>query len=206
MKRRHASLLVVMLCAAPSAQAFLGIGDVSFDPASHAELVKLYMEIIDLYHVAREQLGRERQISRLIRDAERMRRTRHPGHLIDLVTRFVKVAGLSLPPAAPTDSLPTMVGPVLRQRYRMAARGYQEALRFAKAARQSLQPLALTVPGEQRSDAIVARSTSMLVAFAANQDASRQRDRVLALKDQSRNAHRSRDLVGLYDALGPRSW
>ncbi len=42
MKARSILLSAALLCAAGPAQAFLGIGDVSFDPQSYGELVSIY--------------------------------------------------------------------------------------------------------------------------------------------------------------------
>lgn len=206
MKCRIALVAVLLLFTAPHAQAFLGIGDVSFDPASHAELVKLYVELLHLYRTAREQVDRERQISHLLHEAERTRRLRHPERLERLMARFTQASGLSLSRLSITGVLPPGTGMRLRRRYRQATQGYWQAVGLARATQRALSPLGVQMPGEQKSAAIVARSASLLATFAAERVVRRRRRHLQALVSQGRADRRRRDLVGLYGALGPRSW
>ncbi len=49
---------VVLVLVPARAFAFLGIGDISYDPANHAELVAMFSEMKDYYNTAIQQLDR----------------------------------------------------------------------------------------------------------------------------------------------------
>lgn len=203
--RRHvwAAALIALLCSAPAAHAFLGFGDVSFDPAAHAELVKLYVELLHLYRLAREQVRRAQQIRHLLEVANRTRRRRHPGNLGSLIFALGQVSGAPLQEA---EYAPLPVGPHLRRAYAAAVERYRRAAVAVQGARNAVRSLDSWLPAEQKSSAIAAQSTSALVAFAAARDARRRAHALLLMRAESHSDRRASDLTALYQALGPRSW
>lgn len=71
MKRLPAFVFVLLaVVAAHPAHAFLGFGDVTYDPQNYAEITKLYEQTKSMYDTAMKQLDSMANVERSIRDAQ----------------------------------------------------------------------------------------------------------------------------------------
>ena len=61
---------VFALAVANPAHAFLGVGDITFDPTSYAQLTKQYQQAVELYNNAKKQLDGLVSIEKTINDAQ----------------------------------------------------------------------------------------------------------------------------------------
>jgi len=62
---------VFALAVANPAHAFWGVGDITFDPTSYAQLTKQYQQAVELYNNAKKQLDGLVSIEKTIKDAQR---------------------------------------------------------------------------------------------------------------------------------------
>ena len=62
---------VFALAVANPAHALLGVGDITFDPTSYAQLTKQYEQAVELYNNAKKQLDGLVSIEKTIKDAQR---------------------------------------------------------------------------------------------------------------------------------------
>jgi len=61
---------VFTLAVANPAHAFWGVGDITFDPTSYAQLTKQYQQAVELYNNAKKQLDGLVSIEKTIKDAQ----------------------------------------------------------------------------------------------------------------------------------------
>lgn len=196
------AVVSLLLCAVAPAHAFLGIGDVSFDPATHLELVKLYTEALRLYHVAREQVRRERDIAETIRAAQRDRRAiRHSnfGALMRASDRLLSGGERALSPGGASDHGVT--------RYvRQSRRALESLARLHTEAVSGLRALDGISPGARRSESVIARATSLLAALATAH-AERRGLRSVAEHAATARAHdRLRRVEAVYRSMDLNAW
>lgn len=196
------AVVSLLLCTVSPAKAFLGIGDVSFDPAAHLELVKLYTEALRLYRVAREQLRRERDIAETIRAAQRDRRAirrTNFGALMRASDRLLSGGEQGLFPDGASDHGVT--------RYvRKSRRALQSLAKLHTAAVSGLRALDGISPGARRSESVIARATSLLAALATAHAERRGLRRVAEHAAAARAHDRLRHVEAVYRSMDLRAW
>lgn len=193
MKTAAAAGLIVVLAMPAPAQAFLGFGDVSFDPAAHAELVKLYQEALQLYRLTRQEVQRAGEISRFIRTAESDRRIIRGQPLGPLLRDAFRM------PVGPGKGSPG-------NEYRRLVVSARRLDRVRRTALRDLSVLDRLMPGTQHSASLIARSTALLATLAAGREERAARRRAAVLHALRRNEAASARLPSVYRALGARSW
>ncbi|MHB1951401.1 MAG: hypothetical protein ACYCQK_08000 [Acidiferrobacteraceae bacterium] len=197
--------ICLLLGSMAPAYAFLGIGDVSFDPAAHLELVKLYAEGLRLYHVALEQLRRERDIARAIRSAQRDRRAiRHSdfGALLHDSDRLISAAQAVSGTDIPTAGFRRSTARYLRR----SKTALQSLSKLHSAAVAGLQALDGLSPGTRRSESVIARATSLLAALATAHAERGALKRVAEHAAAALSHDRLRRVETVYRSMGLRAW
>lgn len=201
------SLYVVLLWAlgTGTAPAFLGVGDVTFDPPVHAELMSLFNQTLEICRTARDELRRMEAVQQILRNAQRDAKGIANGSLLRYETNPLP-AGI---PGALGVDLGWARG-VARSKsdvgwyYRQQVRRFHELARLDWLVRGTGEDirLAATPIGEKTSDDVTAQATATLAALAAANARSAQR-RAIRRAAERRNG---RDLPmrarALYKAFG----
>lgn len=65
------STVAILTLVTPPAHAIFGIGDVSYDPTVHAELVSMYNQAVEAYKVADQTLQRMQKMQETVEEASR---------------------------------------------------------------------------------------------------------------------------------------
>jgi hypothetical protein len=63
-------VFISALVVACPAHAFLGVGDITFDPSTYGEVVKQYEQVVKLYEAAKQQIDSLAKIEKTIKDAQ----------------------------------------------------------------------------------------------------------------------------------------
>ncbi len=199
---RIVAIVSLLLCTVSPANAFLGIGDVSFDPAAHVELVKLYTEALRLYHVAREQVRRERDIAEAIRAAQRDRkaiRGSNFGALMRNSDRLLSGGERALFSDGSSDHGAS--------RYIRKSRLALESLaKLHSAVMSGLRALDGISPGARHSESVIARATSLLAALATAHAERRGLRRVAEHAAAARAHDRLRRVEAIYQSMDLHTW
>ncbi|MDA8391021.1 MAG: hypothetical protein M0Z76_09885 [Gammaproteobacteria bacterium] len=198
-------ILLLWLLACPPCAAFLGVGDVTFDPAVHAELVTLYEQAVRLYRSTLRQISRLRQIHSALQSAQA---NVHRVLNTSLLRYTVKTLPVSVPPVlvrlvqtmpqgnAPAHQTLLYFQRQLRRLQRVAR------LRILKRGVRADVGEAASDLGVRTSGDITAQSTATLAALAA-QAARTRAQRALRRAAERRNGSRvSVQTAAIYAALG----
>ena len=206
---RAATLLLggVLWTFAIPAHAFLGIGDISFDPQSYGELVSIY----DTLQQSQETLGRElqslRRLEALTAHANQTTtRMRDPAY-------HALAAGLAANPADAAAGLNALAARIARQAaqdpgaavsFRIERRQIDALRGLERLQRAAVRNVALSATdlGGRDSARVTAESAATLAALAA---AAQERQRAAALEHLQAQVD-ERGLVaasgGIYRTLG----
>lgn len=188
-----------------TAAAFLGVGDVTFDPPVHAELISLFNQTLAIVRTARNELRRMEAVQQILKNAQRDAKAIANGSLLRYEMNTL--------PAG----IPTTVGADLGLARGLARSGtdlgwyYQQQIhRFralerlhwlARGAGKDVG-LAATSIGEKTSEDVTAQATSTLAALAAANARSAQRRAIRRAAER----HNARNLplraMALYRAFG----
>lgn len=193
--RSTAVLCLICVSAMPvPALAFLGFGDVSFDPAAHAELVKLYEEALQLYRLTQKEVERAGEIRRFIRAAESDRSVIRTHRVGPLLRDALRVTGH----AAATRGR--------QEAYRQLAGAMRRVAQIRALSVQDLSLLDRIIPGTQHSASLIARSTALLATFAAGREERALRRRMAINRAVQRGHAAATRLQSVYRAIGAGSW
>ena len=204
MTRLGAAMLLWISATAP-AWAFLGVGDVTFDPPVHAELVSLFEQTLAIYRTALREVRRLQTVESTLREANRDARLIANGDL----ARYEE-QGL---PAGLPQGLKALLGRTGAASAKASAYGgylRQQAHRFGRLTRlrwlrrgvRQDARLSATSLGIRTSGEVTARSTATLAGLAARRARSRER-RAIRRAAERRNARRlPREAASLYRAFG----
>lgn len=196
--------VMLWVLASGNAFAFLGVGDVTFDPPVHAELISLFDQTMAIYHTTLNELYRLQGVEATLRSAQRDAKTIMNGS-------FIRYEDLAMPMGIP-QSMGRYLGTVqgLAQTgadadgyYRQQVRRLQDLLRLKWILRGTSQDVRLSAThlGEKTSGDVTAQSTAALAALSAERT---QSERVRAIR---RAAERHNDqrlpeqAVALYQAF-----
>lgn len=191
---RHSAgfVLALVLAAPPTAQAFLGFGDVSFDPAAHAELVRIYEQALALYRITREQVRRTREVANFVHAAETDRTVFLKTPLRPLLRRALSLGHAEIP-ARITD---------IASDYRRVKTSVAALVALTRATRRIVVRLDSVMPGTQAGTSVVARNTALLAMFAASRAADAQAKKLAGEHAIERQAKAMHSLASIYQAMG----
>jgi hypothetical protein len=172
MKRLIAA--VSFAAATSPAWALFGIGDITFDPTSYAELVKQYEQMVNLYKTAKGQLDNLVSIERTIKEAQQAYETLSSGNLRTLANTMKvdsydgkSVAGLRSQVASMESSAGNAGSYVS---YQMSLINKVESLGNLRKAAASNMTQSTDKVNQATTAAITAQSTSALAALAAAEE------------------------------------
>ncbi len=188
-----------------AAHAVFGVGDITFDPPVHAELVSLFEQTLAVYHTLTAELDRLRIVQATLQEGERNARAVTNGSLL-------RYARAGLPPGVPPSIAPALARAHPRVPARTGARaldsGRARRLRalwdltwLTRGAHHDMR-LASRTLGEKASADVTAQSTSALALLAAARE-KRALKRALRHAAERRNDRRlPREAQSLYRAFG----
>ncbi len=205
MRNAARMLAGVLLCAAFPAHAFLGVGDVSFDPQSYGELVSIYGELqqsaatlddqLHTLKVLRIQMQRAQQSDPRVRNP----RLNALASALGGVSPSVPLSALKTRIDALRAADPAGAGVYAVELQQLA--GLRQLARLRQAADSNVRQ-STTDLGVRASARLTAQSTATLAALAVM---AQQRARVSALQ-QARGQADERGVVAasgtIYRALG----
>ncbi|MHB1566386.1 MAG: hypothetical protein ACYCXG_06675 [Acidiferrobacter sp.] len=200
---RHA-LALWFLATAPC-YAFLGVGDITFDPAVHAELIAVTQQLLALYHTTMAQVERMRAMEQTLRQAQADTRTIVNGSFAHYAAG---VDVLPIPPALmralrTTDPSATaghrLISYYDDQMQRLHALSGLQTLRHGV---QRNIGRAATAIGEKTSGQITAQSTTALAALAVRQARRAEQRAVRHAAARHNDARLPRQARALYRTLG----
>lgn len=193
--RRAALIVLVSLCASAPCRAFLGVGDITFDPAVHAELITMYQQALRLYRNTIREIVRLDAIRTALQSAQA-----NVHRVLDAPLAQYAAGGLALPPAfasltrVSSDGHP---GGVVGY--------YRHQLRRLRGLSRGAHAGAATAAGDlgvRTSNDITAQSTATL-AVLATQRARAHTRHALRRAEARRNDQRiASETAAVYAALG----
>ncbi len=208
MKKRTYGMIVLWVLGTAPAFAFLGVGDVTFDPPVHAELISLFDQTVAIYHSIVSEVRRMQAVESTLRNAERDAKTIANGNLARYEER-----GL---PAGMPHGLRGLLGATSAAAHGVSGYGgylHQQLRRFGRLARlrwldrgaaQDLR-LSATSLGARTSGDVTARSTAALAALAAGRARERERRAIRRAAERRNARHLPEEAASLYRAFGAHS-
>ena len=207
MKKARAVIVLWVLGALP-AWAFLGVGDVTFDPPVHAELITLFHQTIAIYRTVLSEAHRLQAVETTLRNAQRDAKSIANGNL-------ARYAERRLPHGLP-HGLRRFLGTTDAAAHE--ARGgvayvHQQSRRFGRLARLRWlgrgvrQDLGLSARnlGARTSGDVTARSTAALATLAAKRARAQERQAIRRAAERRNARHLPEEAASLYRAFGKRS-
>ncbi len=207
MKKACAVMLLLVLGAAP-AWAVLGVGDITFDPPVHAELMTLFHQTIAIYRTVLSEVHRLQAVESTLRSAQRDAKTIANGNL-------ARYAERRLPHGLP-QGVRRLLGTTDAAAHEAragVAYVHQQSRRFGRLAqlrwlgrgvRQDLR-LSATNLGARTSGDVTARSTAALAALAAKRARTRERQAIRRAAERRNARHLPEEAASLYRAFGEGS-
>ncbi len=197
-------VVLVWLFACAPCEAFLGVGDVTFDPAVHAELVTLYQQASRLYKGTLQQISRLRQIHAALQSAQKNVRRVLNGSLLRYTAKTLLVP---LPPVlVRLLQAPPRAGALASRMHRYVQKQLRRLQRVARlrvlgrGVRANVGEAAHDL-GARRSGDITAESTATLAALAAQAARARARHAVRQAARRRNAARVSVQTAAIYAAL-----
>ncbi|HUW97647.1 MAG TPA: hypothetical protein VMV40_02235 [Acidiferrobacter sp.] len=201
------TLWVAVLWAAcsGSASAFLGIGDVTFDPPVHAELISLFDQTMAIYRTTMSELHRMEAVEAALQTAQRDVKAITNGNLIHYEETAMPVG---IPPSIGQyfDAAQgiTQTATDLSGYYQQQVRRVQQLTRLNWLVRATSEDarLSATRLGAKTSGDVTAQS-SATVATLAVQSAQSMQARAIRRAAERRNERRlPEQALPLYEAFG----
>lgn len=211
--RRHTlyAFGVGLLLASAPAYAFLGFGDITYDPSNHAELMSIYEQVVKTYRLTTQQLEKANQIAATLERAQNSVQVIKNTNLHTLAQQFApgsdvrdaqglaKISALQASLEQEQSTASSNVGYYQAQINRLAALKRLVALQGASAQGMQQSSMAL---GEADSSRVTAQSTATLAALATLQ----VQHQTGASVANAQAAHRQDTFIGrtasLYRAVG----
>ena len=204
MKTARAVLVLWVLGAAP-AGAFLGVGNITFDPPVHAEILTLFHQTIAIYRTVLSEVHRLQAVESTLRSAQRNAKSIANGNL-------ARYAQRRLPRGLP-HGLRAFLGATdaaAHKAHDAMAYVHQQSRRFGRLARlhwlgrgvrQDLR-LSATNLGARTSGDVTARSTAALAALAAKRARAREQQAIRRAAERHNARHLPEEAASLYRAFG----
>ena len=198
--------LGALVCA--PAHAFLGIGDVVYNPTEYGQFAKTIQQSKQLYDASIRQLGRLASIEKTMNDANEAYQNLRALNLRELWQNLepgTDLQGTTTPIAALRANLTNSVSGAAHDatyvRYELQQLGQLDRLASVQQASADDNEKASATPQPAESAQITAASTSALAALAASEERRRtERDSARAIAQQGEIDHFKDN--SLYGALG----
>ena len=196
---------VFIAATANPAHAFWGIGDITFDPTTYAEVAKQYEQMLKMYETAKSQLDSLAKIEQTIKEAQRAYDTLASGDIKNVVagmkldTHSTKTAAGLRAELANMESHGTQS--VSYVNYQMSMIGQLENLAALQKASSNNMQQSTGNPNAATSASITAQSTSTLAALAAAEEQHRVQEDYQKQKAAKMIVDNLQDSTKLYGAI-----
>jgi len=201
------SLYVVALwiLSSGSAFAFLGVGDITFDPPVHAELISLFDQTMAIYRTTIRELHRMQAVEATLRSAQRDAKAITNGNIM-------RYEDMAVPVGIPS-SVGRYLGAVqgitqtttdLSGYYRQQVQRANELVRLKWLVRGTNQDVRLSATrlGEKTSNNVTAQSAATLATLAAQRAQSAKRRAIRHAAERRNERRLPEQAVSLYQAFG----
>lgn len=206
--KKWVAVMAILVFGTRNAAAFLGVGDVTFDPPVHAELISLFNETLTIYHGVLSEINRIQSVEMTLRNAQRDVKAITNGSLIRYETSQLPVGiprslGRTVAGASDAAHVINHVGGY----YQQQVRRFERLARLKWLARSANQNVTRSAQrlGVRSSDEVTAQATASLAAMAsrrARASASRAVRKAAERRNQKNLPQRA---ASLYRAFGQRS-
>lgn len=188
-----------------SALAFLGVGDVTFDPPVHAELISLFNQTLAICRTAKDELRRMQAVQQILKNAQRDAKGIANGSLLRYETNTLPIGipkGLSADLGAAQGLARS--GLDVGWYYQQQVRRFHELERLHWLVRGTGEDvrLAATSIGEKTSGDVTAQATATLAALAAASARSAQRRAIRRAAERRNDRNLPVRALALYRAFG----
>lgn len=188
------------------AHAFWGVGDITFDPTNHTELVKQYEAMKQMYETAKSQLDSLAIIQQTITEAQQAYETLASVDIKNVVagmkldtSNTKTAAGLRAELANMESHGAQSIGYV---NYQLSMIGQLENLAALQKASSNNMQQAAGKTNTATSEAITAQSTSTLAALAAAEEQHRVQEDIDKQKEAKLVTDNLDASKNLYEAIG----
>jgi hypothetical protein len=205
MRRALTLAVLATIFVVTPAEAFLGEGDLVFDPQSHAELIKTYEQVKELYTSSMKQLDRLSSIEQTIRDSQRtyeqLRNTNLQQYVSNLKPQGVDtITGLRAEIARLQS---TAGGDASYLQFQMSRLAQLEHLQILKTSTDtSLTNSINPITTQAGNESITAQSSATLAALASNEEQRRINEEVAQRAAVKQNQDSFFDSSKVYGAIG----
>ncbi len=200
-------LLIVAIAAMVThpAQAFWGMGDITFDPTTYGEVAKQYQQAVELYKTAKQQLDNLASIEKTIKDAQQAYDTLGSTRLRTVTaglrdTPNTKSAAELRAALANAESGTSQSASYLQ--YQLSQIQQLENLELLKKASADNAEQATHKPNAATSAAISAQSEATLAALAAVEEQRRVKEDMERAAAARTQINILKDTGKVYEAMG----
>ncbi|MHB8254179.1 MAG: hypothetical protein ACYDEV_10890 [Acidiferrobacter sp.] len=188
-----------------NALAFLGVGDITFDPPVHAELISLFDQTLAIYHTVLSEVRRMQAVEDTLKSAQRDVRVITNGGLARYENRALPV-GIPLPIGAYLRTARRVVqtGSDLQGYYQQQARRFGRLSRLKWLARGTGKDVSLSATslGVKTSGDVTAQSTATLATLASDRARATELRAIRRAAERRNDKHLPERAVTLYRAFG----
>ena len=206
MRKTKLAACILAAFAVSPANAFWGIGDVTFDPTNYAELVKQLDQMKKMYETAKTQVEGLMKIERTIKDAQQAYKIIASGDLKTAMGQLkvdpgnLKTAAGLRAELANLESKGTQN--VEYVKYQLSLVGQLENLQALQKASSTNAQQSTGQMNVGTAAAVTAQSTATLAALAAAEEQRRVQEQYEKQKAAKQVVDGLDDASGLYKAIG----
>lgn len=200
--------MALMVLGTGQAVAVLGVGDVTFDPPVHAELISLFDESVSIYRGVLSEMYRIQAVERTLRNAQRDVKAITNGGLLHYETRHLPVGiprslGRTVMGAGHAARLLGHIGGY----YQQQVRRFERLARLKWLARSANQNVTRSAQrlGVRSSDEVTAQATASLAAMASRRARASARRAVRRAAERRNQSQLPQRAASLYRAFGRSS-
>ncbi len=204
MKRLLAVVLVA--AAANPAQAFWGVGDITFDPTTYGEVAKQYQQAVELYKTAKQQLDNLASIEKTIKDAQKAYDTLASTSIKNVASSFSLKSGDNKTAAGLRAQLANVESGTTQTKgyinYQLSQLEQLDNLNLLQKASASNLKQAGEKINPTEAASITAQSSSALAALAAAEAVRHQQDDFAKTAAAQATITNLNDASKIYKAMG----
>jgi len=197
---------VFALAVANPAHAFWGVGDITFDPTSYAQLTKQYQQAVELYNNAKKQLDGLASIEKTINDAQRAYETLASTNLKTVASGFSLHSGDSKTAAGLRAQLAGMENGTAQTAgyisYQLSQLNQLDNLALLQKASASNLNQAGGKINPTEAASITAQSSSTIAALAAVEAQRRQQEDIAKTAAAQAEINNLDNAKTVYKAMG----
>ena len=199
-------VFVFALAVANPAHAFLGVGDITFDPTSYTQLTKQYQQAVELYNNAKKQLDGLVSIEKTIKDAQMAYETLASTNLKTIASGFSlnsgdnkTAAGLRAQLAGMENGTTQTAGYIS---YQLSQLNQLENLALLQKATASNLKQSSSKINPSEAASITAQSSSTIAALAAVEAQRRQQEDIAKTAAAQAEINNLDNAKTVYKAMG----